>query len=367
MDELDKTIIKIVNKKVSEPSCYEDTIRNALKYEKNINQYNILKKVAIVILSVSTIGCVVLAAQISEKINSIFDKNIVDNQNNEYIQMLENEYKTIDDLSIKIDSILMDDFKIQLGINYLYTNPITSAESKILITDENNNIIFNNYDTQIDNYFESRFKRENRHKYGESIVNEEKPINDIENRKLIEFTTRYNSFYKNIESNNIKRKLELYTDLDLIKFPESKRIYIQIEDVVLRNGSELIRKSENIWKFEIELDKKFSNRKTSIYVQENMDYSKQDFTISQAELSNVLLKVKIKYIGKQDLNKVINTLDLSSIQIFDEKNNQYINAEMIEVLENNTIKVDYSINKKDTSDILKIKIGDFNEIKMIRQ
>ena len=69
-------------------------------------------------------------------------KNTSDERNNEYIQIVENEYQTINNLSVRINSIGMDDFTIQLDVEYVYTEPITQAESKILIKDEQNNIIF---------------------------------------------------------------------------------------------------------------------------------------------------------------------------------------------------------------------------------
>ncbi len=75
-------------------------------------------------------------------ISNMFKRILVMKRNNEYIQIVENEYQTINNLSVRINSIGMDDFTIQLDVEYVYTEPITQAESKILIKDEQNNIIF---------------------------------------------------------------------------------------------------------------------------------------------------------------------------------------------------------------------------------
>ncbi len=44
MDELDKKILEVVNKKIIEPPKYEETIRNTFKNYTRTNQYNILKR-----------------------------------------------------------------------------------------------------------------------------------------------------------------------------------------------------------------------------------------------------------------------------------------------------------------------------------
>lgn len=364
MDELDKYISNIVNKKVSEPIKYNNTIKNALKVDKKKKRMvNIMKKVAIVLICIITIGGGVFASQIINRINSNKKKELnYINQNNDYVQNLNMEYKTIDNLSIKIDSILVDDFNMQLDINYLYTEPISSAESKIIIRDEEQNIIYSD-DKTID-YVKEIFNKKGRHQYRNTIVNEEKMKED--DGKTEQFPIRIKSSYQSIENNVLKRKINLYTDLDSKKLPETKKLFIQLGDIVLRNGSKVIKVLEEKWDFDIELDKKFLNRATNSYIQENTKNIKQNFTVIKAEESNVQFKIKIKYNGNENLNQLINTLDLTSIQIFDEKNNQYINAEMIEVLENNIIKADYNINRNELSDSLTVRIGNSKEIRIIK-
>lgn len=361
MDELDKYIIDIVNKEISEPIKYNNTIKRALKVDKKkASTISIVKKIAVVLICITTIGGVVFANVVREITKK---KSSYINQNNDYVQNLNMQYNTIDNLSIKIKSILIDDFNIELNIEYLYTEPITSAESKIVIRDENQNIIYS--DNETINYYRDIFKKNERYKYGNTRIIED--YGEEDDKKTEQNPIRFQSSYQNIEDNILSRKINLYSDLDSKKFPKTKKLYIQLENIVLRDNSKVVKSLERKWDFNIELDKKFLNRETNMYIQEDINISKQNFTVLRAEESNVQFKIKIKYNGNEDLNKLINTLDLDNIQIFDEKNNQYINAETIDILENSIIKAEYNINRNNLSNILTIKIGDFNKIKIIKK
>lgn len=367
MDELDKIISKVVNKKVLESSSYENTIKNSLRNKKYVKQNSILKKVAIVLLSISTIGCGVFAVHINGKSNKIIPQQ----ENNEYIQIVDNQNKTIEDLTIKINSIVIDDFNLKLDIDYLYTQPITSADSKILIKDENNNILFSNYELPMGNYFDNIFKAENKHKYGESVIDEFKrneQTDEIQGNEQTEIIPeKVTSSYTYIADNRIRRKVELYLDIDLERFPNTKKVYIHLEDIRLKNGSKLVKELNYKWNFEIQLDEKFLNRNTAKYIQESEDNINQDFTMLQAELTDIQLKLKMKYNGNQKLADLIDMLNLNSIQIFDKKNNQYISLQGISISEDNIIKANYNINKNTLSDVLEVKIENFNKIKIIKK
>ena len=176
MDELDKYISDIVSKKIHEPPKYEATIRNALKDNKKFTTFNeVVRKIAITIISISTIGGMVFAGQMFKKFNQIVDEEKYTIENDEYIQNLNMEYKTIDNLSIKIDSILVDDFNIRLNLNYLYTEPITSTESKIVIKDENDNLIY--YSWEVVDYYNNIFKAPSR----DSLIIRDNIITESEN------------------------------------------------------------------------------------------------------------------------------------------------------------------------------------------
>ncbi len=361
MDELDKKILGIVSKKIHEPISYENAIRKAL-YKKNNNvPISVAKKVAIFILCIITISGAVFANQIFNIINKFENEKLSNSlRNNEYIQKLDMDYKTINDLSIKIDFIAIDDFEIQIGIDYLYKEKITSAESNIIIKDENNNLILKIDDIeQIDKWGTDN----KRHKYGEYIVNEEETLIDKDEIQK-QLANKYKSSYENIEDNNIKRVINLYTDIDLQKFPKSKKMYIELENITLKNGTNIVKRIRDKLQFEIDLDKKFLSRAVKSYIQEDIA-SKQEFTVLVAKLSNMQLKVKMEYCGEKDLNKILNTNELDDIQIFDEANNKYFSAESIYILDNKILNISYDSNGNKLSNRLLIIINNTVKIPII--
>lgn len=355
MDDLDKYISKIVGKKIYVPKKYEETIENALFKEKKTS--SIFKRIASIIISILAIGGVAFAIQKTGEFYKNKDINEKDINVSEYVQNLNTEYQTKDNLSIKIDSILLDDRKIELIIEYLYNDSITSAESKILITDENNNIIYEEY--ELIDYYKNIFNIKNRKDFLEyKNINNEVTTDIVEdNRESEIFTARCMSNYINIESNKIKRRIKLYSNFKTKQFPRSKKMYIQLQDIVLKNGKSKLKEIKEKMIFEITLDKKYTDlRKTEIYKEINIQSNHREFFIKRAELSNTQLLLEIKYNGIQD----ISTLNLDSIQIWNEIDKEYVNAEGLEILEDNMIFVNFDINSKIFLDNIKGKI-DYQE------
>ena len=106
--------------------------------------------------------------------------------------------------------------------------------------------------------------------------------------------------------------------------------------------------------FEIKLDERYiNNRKTYNYNEINNQLRNNEFSVIRAELSNTQLLLKIKYSKTKD----ITSLDLNSLQIWNEKDEKYIIAESLEVSEDNIILVNYDVNSKIFSDTIKGKIG----------
>jgi hypothetical protein len=285
--------------------------------------------------------------------NNINEKNI---DVSEYVQDVNVGYKTKEDLSVKVDSILVDDLKIEFIINYLYTEPITSAESKILITDENNNLIYEN--NIVEDYYKNLFNKVDRNSFIENmnfnhnISNSEK---NEEDNEIEIFTARYTSNYQNVESNNLKRTINLYSNFNTKKFPKSNKIYIQLQDIILKNGKDKVKEILGEFIFEINLDEQYTkNRKTDNFKEINNKLDHNDFSVTQAELSNAQLLLEIKYSGIQD----ISSLNLDSIQIWNERDEEYINAKGLVVSENNVIWVNYDVNSNIFSDVIKGKILD---------
>lgn len=356
MDNLDKYIADTLKCKITEHSNYEYTIINSLKNNKKIkdNVNELLRKVAIVIISITMISGAVFAKQFTVALKNYFETKFSTNYNN-YIQILDDNKKAIDDLTIKLDSIIVDDFNIQLVIEYMYKNEISLVDSDILIKDEYDNVIFENNDSKIKGPFSDISVNKVRQNY----KNSGNIIGSTENNESTsnyQFTSTYKSTYTRIDKNKIKRVLELYTR-ENEKFPETKKIYIQIKNFIIKNNSNIIKKIKKECIFEIDLDNKFINRQTTNYIQDETN-SKQEFTVLAAESSNMQLKIKMEYTGEKDLKEIINTMDLSSIQIFDEDNNLYINAESLYVLNNKILNISYDNNGISLSDRLLLIIND---------
>lgn len=358
MDNLDKYIANTLKHEITEHSNYEYTIINSLKNTKK-TKYSInelLRKVAVVIISITMISGVVFAKQLTVALKNFFETKSPTNYNN-YIQILDDNIKTIDGLTVKLNSIIVDDFNIQLIIEYMYENEISFVDSNILIKDEYNNIIFESNDSEKVGLFNDSVNktRQNYKDRGNITGNTQ----NNESTPQYQITSEYKSSYINVDNNKLRRTLELFPK-ENEKFPESKKLYIQLKDFVIQNNLNDTNKIKKINKectFEIELDKKFTNREKDIYIQDNIN-SEQEFTVLAVELSNMRLKVKMEYSGEKELKKIVNTMDLNSIQIFDEDNNIYINAESLYIFNNKILNISYDNKGNELSNKLLIIVND---------
>ena len=362
MDNIDKYISDIVRKKIKEPADFESKIRNTLKIQKKHFILNeLVKKVAAVIISISAVGGIAFAAKKSGIFNNN-NNNQYSIENNEYIQQLDMQYQTIDNLSIKVDSILVDDFNIQIEMDYLYNEPITSANSKILVKDDKNNILYRNVivDSDSNDFLSKKVDRKTFEKKP-TIINEGMVVyNQDITEKEIEtkaYTTGYKSMYEKVNSNHIKNTINLYRDLETEKFPNSKKIYIQLEDVILKNNKNKVKEIKGTWNFEIDIKEEFRNRQTWKYIEINNETENNNFKVVDAELSNVQLLLKIENTGNIDLS----SLKSNHIQIWDEQNSRFIVADGMKIVDGNIVDVSYNINSKMFSDVIKGKIEGYEE------
>ena len=258
MDNVDEYISNIVRKQIQEPINFENKIRNTLNFQKKHFVFNeLVKKIAVGIVSISAIGGIAFAVQLSGIINH---KEYV-TENNGYIQQLNMPYQTIDNLSIKVESILIDDFNIQIKLDYLYNEPITSANSKILVKDEKKNVLYRNVIVDIE-HSDFLLEKIDRNAFVEkpTIIDDAKTktiYNQDITEKEIEMEAEthigFQSMYEQINSNHIKRTINLYHYLDTEKFPNSKKIYIQLEDMILRNKGNKVKTIKGKWIFEIDM------------------------------------------------------------------------------------------------------------------
>ena len=346
---MDKYIKDILSKNIYESPDFEKAIKSASLERKRKTNDSLMKKIITTIIGILTIGGVVFAVQTSFMNNTHSQKE--DNyytSSNQYKQHLNTEYKTIDDLSIKINSIEMDNYRIAVEIEYMYKDDITSVESNIKISDEKNNIIYNDA-----SYKNNLFNKINRNKYG-SIQNN---INvNTENQYI--YTSKMESLYERINNNHIKRKLFLYTDLDEQHFPTADKIYVDINNITLSNNGKTVRKETYNFSFEINLDSKITKRIENEYIAEN---EAQNFKLLRCVQSNTQLKLEILYKGKENLNKFINEVNFDGINIVDDITGKVLHGKRISITDN-IIKVDCDVDANILSEKLKIVINGDNVI-----
>lgn len=142
MDELDKKIISVINSNICEPNGYQATIKQALYIKKkNANFY----KVAIIIIC-----CSIFISSVAYA--SYYIKNMFNNRegvetaiNNNYIINGSGEYQTSNNISIKANNILMDDYNLDINFDVKCEEELDIHNiefQSILITDEENRIIY---------------------------------------------------------------------------------------------------------------------------------------------------------------------------------------------------------------------------------
>ncbi|MCI9038871.1 MAG: DUF4179 domain-containing protein [Clostridia bacterium] len=241
MDELDKKIISVINSNICEPNGYQATIKQALYIKKkNANFY----KVAIIIIC-----CSIFISSVAYA--SYYIKNMFNNRegvetaiNNNYIINGSGEYQTSNNISIKANNILMDDYNLDINFDVKCEEELDIHNiefQSILITDEENRIIYAK---------------------GSKILTE-----FIEKNKLNIEEGNFNEKYINSGAsskvhNTQKGKVQLIYNLttDTMKYPKSKKIFCRLENIVIDN-----QLYKGIWCIEENMPDSFQNRQTYTY------------------------------------------------------------------------------------------------------
>lgn len=130
---------------------------------KIFNLYDFIRQIIITILSILTLtGGVVFAKDIENFFNNLFNNmnGVTTAINNGYITDTEMEYINSNDVNIRVDEVLMDDYNLCLNlnvdlskINNIDLNNISSIYFKdLVLLDENNEVIFSSNNNYIDTY-----------------------------------------------------------------------------------------------------------------------------------------------------------------------------------------------------------------------
>ena len=193
---------------------------------------------------------------------------------NEYYSEIIMEYAESNKVGIKIDYVLMDDYNLFLAFDTKYeiNNVIYEARFEdLIITDENNNLIFCD---DVDTYEEycKESGKEVRTIPKDSITNGGYGIENIEPKE-----------------NNVVTLYKLYSS----QFPKSKELNIEIHTVKLTTREETMN-IEGVWKIKINLPEDFYEREDIIYFVKDGSDRKANISIVSAVITNTQTVVSYK-------------------------------------------------------------------------
>ena len=265
IDELDKMIFDCFESNKDVPNYINETIHNTLQKEKKQKKsFNIMKKVAMIIISFGIISTsIVFADDIINFITSIFTNSTeaIDSAvESGYVQNVDMDYVYDNDIRVRVDNIVLDDTNLDISFvyNYLGSDVIDSLELyKYKIKDENNNVLY-------------ELDRNTYYKENVSIATQLKKDNDI----------------VLIDKNEFRESL-LYASK---KFVNCKEIIIEISEIkITRNTNSDIKNGS--WNISIQIGEGLKNRESEFYEIENNKYLND----SKVELTETSLKFNMEF------------------------------------------------------------------------
>lgn len=297
MDSLDQYIQGVVTKEIYEPENYIRTIQNSLDTNDCHRKYFNLYKVAIIVICLLCTSGIAYATYNYVKNNFNRRKGIETAINNGYIMNVDGEPVTSNDVSLKINQILLDDYNLDISFGLEFKNMeipdnIQAIEfENILIADENNNILYHSDNKDFfDNYVKSNNLNINYIKYSDNYIN-----SSSSNKYNCNNSNNYNLVY-NISVNNGT-------------FPKSNSLHIYIENVVLRvkNHNSVINTN---WNLTSSLSSSFQIRDTVNYTYVSNDDNNDIVSVIATTYTtgtNIKLEMKVSTdkVDSQKLKELI--------------------------------------------------------------
>ncbi len=280
MNNIDNLIENTIQKQIYEPEEFEKAILTAFETKKHtiIHSNIIIKFISLISAFIAITAGVVFAKDISKWINNIFkpettSKGIIQMAEDGYIQNTDMNFIEDNGISIKIDSILMDDYNLDIVFEVKTKEniePIYNIEiSDLIISDENNNIIYCSYD-RVDLY-EDFCKKHNIEFSNKNMHNNY--TNEGYQTEVIERT-----------DNSVKFLYKLYST----GYPKSKKLIFDFKNINIISNVENItnnRVSQNLkgkWNIEVDLPEAFYNRKNLIYSVKDKSDKKRNVILKEA-------------------------------------------------------------------------------------
>ena len=288
MKDLDNFITNIVTKKINEPQEYEMAIRDAFNKKTSKKQRGMRFATAICSVIIISTG-VVYATEIKNFIiknfynynsgvdtaieNGFIDEPEMNNFNSDNDDVLNGN---ISNVEIKVKNMLMDDYSLSFTFSLKMDANINIDEikdlrfKKILISDENNNILHCDLKEPFD-----RFCSENWLDY--------EFLNHNENY----ISNSYNSYItsRNADTGTIDLVFNLYNNREN-PYPKSKKLRVQIDEICIFEADDHQLDEEKILKIDkdvsFNINEKFSNREDISYKVIKTNYN--DIKVTEASL-----------------------------------------------------------------------------------
>lgn len=335
-DEFDKMLFDYYDNKNEEiPLSTQRAIENAFedKHKEKSTTIIMLKRIAVFILCIGIVtATTVYAKDIINFITSIFTNSTpgIDKAvDNGYVQNVDMDFITYNDVGIKVDYLLMDNNNLDISFVYKYYGDNTEINNisfnNLSIKDENNNMLF---------------------------WLSEKAIPTSEDIILLDTNAKFNSIEKNINDNTIRASLLLTSE----KFPNSQILTISISSVKLKINSQSINVDGN-WNFSINLDNKFVTRNNTEY---HTNSSSPYVESVKTTLSNTSLILEL------NLNVLLDEMDFlrpTNITLYDSNNTNYnytnLNIKNVSTIEpySSIMTLTYPITSYDNIDSLYLHIN----------
>lgn len=277
-DEFDKMLFDYYDNKDEEiPLSTQKAIENAFKDKNKEKSTTIimLKRVAVFILCIGIVtATTVYAKDIINFITSIFTNSnpgIDKAVENGYIQNVDMDFITYNDVGVKVDYLLMDDKNLDISFVYKYYGETTSFNSltfsNLTIKDEQNHILCLMSENSSDLTSVTDI-------IGTSVRAVAKP-------HLLDVST-------------VRESILITSD----NFPNSNTLYIEISEIVLNIENETKYIKGN-WNFSIHLENNFVTRTSNEYYSTSSPYiDKIDASLTNTSLDlelhlNTLLDTSI--------------------------------------------------------------------------
>lgn len=290
-DEIDNILFDYFKEHQNVPQTIQQTIDNTLLVKnKNSNLVINIKKFIISIIGLLTLtGGVVFAKDISNFIQYFFghNKGMDTAIQNGYIDTPSSDYVESNGTKVKINRFLMDDynlnldFSIKLGNTVNQNNILSMNFPDMIITDENNNILFCQDRNVFNNYCNQYNLNLAWGNTNDSYIN-----------------SGSNYYIKSNEKNEINFIYNIYAE----NFPKSRKIHIKFNEIIISENETLEQNNITLrgdWNLEIDVPNTFNKSEEINYKVKNC--SNKKINITNACVSATATKIKLQIEETPDL------------------------------------------------------------------